>query len=64
MLAHVASACPQSAIGLAQLNMDTVRKLLAGEAAQIDADIDAILITQDNADECIQMYRERGLIAD
>ena len=44
--------------------MDTVYKLLTGEATQIDTDIDAVLITQDNVDQYIEMYRERGLITD
>ena len=58
------ATCLQSAIDLAALNLDTVHKLLTGEETQIDTDIDAVLITQDNADEYVEMYRERGQITD
>lgn len=61
---RLTATCLQSAIELAELNMDTVYKLLTGEATQIDTDIPAILITQDNVDEYIEMYRSRGLITD
>ena len=61
---RLTATCLQSAIDLAVLNMDTVYKLLTGEATQIDTDIDAVLITQDNVDQYIEMYRERGLITD
>lgn len=56
------STCLQSAIDLAALNMETVHKLLTGEETQIDTDIEAPLITVDNAAEFVTMYKERGLI--
>jgi len=52
----------QSAIDLAELVMSTVHQLLTGEADQIDVDIDAPLITIDNAEEFVEMFRERGQI--
>ena len=56
------STCLQSAIDLAELNLETVHKLLTGEEKQIDVDIDAPLITKDNAGEYVDMYTEKGLI--
>ena len=58
------ATCLQSAIDLAELNIETVHKLLTGEATQIDTDIDARLITKDNASEYVEVYRERGLITE
>ncbi len=56
------ATCLQSAIDLAELNMETVHKLLTGEETQIDTDIDAVFITKDNAAEYVDMYKSRGLI--
>lgn len=56
------STCLQSAIDLAELNMETVHKLLTGEEKQIDTNIDAVYITKDNAAEYVEMYKSRGLI--
>jgi inositol transport system substrate-binding protein len=56
------ATCLQSAIDLAELNMDTVHKLLTGEKSKIDVDIKEVLITKDNAGEFVTMYKERGLI--
>ncbi len=56
--------CLQSAIDLAELNMETVHKLLTGEETQIDTDIEEVLITKDNASEFVEMYRERGQITE
>ncbi|MDD3337587.1 MAG: sugar ABC transporter substrate-binding protein [Lachnospiraceae bacterium] len=56
------ATCLQSAIDLAELNMESVHKLLTGEETQIDTDIDAVLITKDNASEYVEMYKERGLL--
>lgn len=56
------STCLQSAIDLAELNMETVHKLLTGEEKQIDTNIDAVYITKDNASEYVEMYKSRGLI--
>lgn len=56
------STCLQSAIDLAELNLETVHKLLTGEEKQIDTDIDAPLINKDNVSEYVKMYKERGLI--
>lgn len=56
------ATCLQSAIDLAELNLETVHKLLTGEEKQIDTDIEEVLITKDNAEEYVKMYEERGLI--
>lgn len=56
------STCLQSAIDLAEANIETVHKLLTGEETQIDMDIDAVLITKENAQEYVDMYTDRGLI--
>ncbi len=55
------STCLQSAIDLAALNMETVHKLLTGEATQIDTDIDAPLVNKDNVDAYVEMYTARGM---
>lgn len=56
------ATCLQSAIDLAELNIESVHKLLTGEEEQIDTDIEAVLITKENASEFVEMYRERGLL--
>lgn len=56
------STCLQSAIDLAEANIDTVHKLLTGQETKIDMDIDAVLITKDNAKSYVDMYTARGLI--
>lgn len=56
------STCLQSAIDLASLNMETVHKLLIGEETKVDTDIEAPLVTKDNVDDYVNMYKERGLI--
>ena len=56
------STCLQSAIDLAELNMETVHKLLTGEEKQINTNIDAPLVNKDNVDQYVEMYKERGLI--
>lgn len=58
------ATCLQSAIDLAELNIDTVHKLLTGEEEQIDTDIEEVLITKDNVDEYVEMYTERGMITE
>lgn len=58
------ATCLQSAIDLAELNMETVHKLLTGEETQIDTDIEEVLITKDNASEFVEMYRGRGQITE
>jgi inositol transport system substrate-binding protein len=52
----------QSARDLAQLNLQAVHNLLTGAEEEIHEDIDAPLITEENADEYVEMYREAGLI--
>ena len=59
---RMTSTCLQSAGDLAALNMETVHKLLTGEAAQIDTDIEEVLIDADNVDEYIEMYKANGQI--
>lgn len=56
------STCLQSAIDLAEKNLDAVHRLLTKKDENINEDIDAILITKDNAQEYVEMYKERGLI--
>jgi len=58
------STCLQSAIDLADLNMDTVHKLLTGEATQIDTDIEEVLINADNVGEYVEMYKANGQITE
>ena len=58
------STCLQSAIDLAALNLDTVHKLLTGEETQIDTDIEEGLITADNVDEYVEMYKKNGQITE
>ncbi len=52
----------QNAQELAQLNMKTVHDLLTGAATEVNVDIGNPLITKDNAQEYIDMYKEAGLI--
>lgn len=52
----------QSAYDLAEALLETSHKLLTGEETQIDMDIDAPLITQDNVDEYIEMHKRAGAI--
>ena len=56
------STCLQSAIDLAEVNMETVHKLLTGEEKEIHTNIDAPLVNKDNVDQYVEMYKERGLI--
>lgn len=56
------STCLQSAIDLAELNMETVHKLLVGEEKQIETNIEEILITKENASEYVKMYKDRGMM--
>jgi len=56
------ATCLQSAIDLAELNLEVVHKLLTGEEMQIDTDIEEVLITADNAEEYVEMYKKRGLL--
>lgn len=58
------ATCLQSAIDLSELILDTVHRLLTGEEKQIDTDIAAPLITKENVDEYIKVYKERGLITE
>ena len=58
------ATCLQSAIDLAALNLDTVHKLLTGEETQIDTDIEEVLITADNVDEYVEMYKKNGQITE
>ncbi|MDR0885828.1 MAG: sugar ABC transporter substrate-binding protein [Clostridiales Family XIII bacterium] len=56
------ATCLQSAIDLAELNLQTVHDLLTGTEKQVDTMIEAVLITKDNATEFVEMYKERGLL--
>lgn len=57
------STCMQSAYDLSEKILDTVNKLVNKEKAQIDTDIDNPLVTKDNVDEYIEMYKKNGAIS-
>jgi inositol transport system substrate-binding protein len=52
----------QSAYDLATSLLDTTNKLLTGEETEINTDIDCPLITKDNVDQYIEMYKKAGAI--
>lgn len=52
----------QNAQELAELNMESVHKLLTGEEESINVDIGNPVITQDNVQEYIDLFTEAGLI--
>ena len=52
----------QSAIDIAELNLDIVNKLLTGEGTEFHVDVPAPLINKDNVQELIDVYISRGLI--
>lgn len=52
----------QNARELAQLNLEAVHDLLTGAEEEVNVDIGNPLITQDNAQEYIDLYKEAGLI--
>lgn len=52
----------QSAIDLGKLNMDAMHKLLTGEEKSIEKNVPAPLITKENVDQYIQMYKDNGQI--
>lgn len=53
----------QDAKELAQLNLKTVHDLLTGVEDQVDTDVGNPLITEENAAEFVEMYRETGQIS-
>lgn len=57
------STCMQSAYDLSEKILDTVNKLVNKEATQIDTDIDNPLVTKDNVDQYIEMYKKTGAIS-
>ena len=54
----------QSAIDLAKMNTEAVHAVLTGEkeVTDINDNVPAPLITADNVDEYIEMYKENGQI--
>lgn len=56
------STCLQSAYDLAEKIMETVNKLVKKEETQIDTDIGNPLVTKDNVDRYIDMYKKTGAI--
>lgn len=52
----------QNAQEIAQLNLKAVHDLLTGAEEEVNADIGNPLITKDNAQEYIDLYKEAGLI--
>lgn len=52
----------QNAAELAQLNMEAVRDLLSGTEDEVNVDVGNPLITTENAQEYIDLYKEAGLI--
>ena len=57
------STCMQSAYDLSAKILDTVNKLVNKEAEQIDTDIDNPLVTKENVDQYIEMYKKTGAIS-
>ena len=57
------STCMQSAYDLSEKILETVNKLVNKEATQIDTDIDNPLVTKDNVDQYIEMYKKTGAIS-
>ena len=57
------STCMHSAYDLSEKILDTVNKLVNKEATQIDTDIDNPLVTKDNVDQYIEMYKKTGAIS-
>lgn len=59
------STCLQSAIdpGCSE-PLTQLHKLLTGEETQIDTDIEEVLITADNVDEYVEMYKKNGQITE
>ncbi|GAB3616109.1 hypothetical protein GCM10027416_06660 [Okibacterium endophyticum] len=54
----------QNARELAQLNLKAVHDLLTGAEDEVNVDVGNPLITKDNAQEYVDLYREAGLIED
>ena len=54
----------QSAIDLAKMNAEAIHTVLTGEKkiTDINDNVPAPLITSDNVDEYIQMYKDNGQI--
>lgn len=52
----------QNARELAELNMKAVHDLLTGSAEEVNVDIGNPLITKDNVQEYIELYKQTGLI--
>lgn len=52
----------QNAKELAELNLSTVHDLLTGAEDEVNVDIGNPLITADNVDEYLELYKEAGLI--
>ncbi len=52
----------QNAQELSQLNMEAVHDLLTGAEDEVNVDVGNPLITKDNAQEYIDLYKEAGLI--
>ena len=42
--------------------LDTSNKLLSGETKQLDTDIENPLVTKDNVDQYIEMFKKTGAI--
>lgn len=52
----------QSAIELAELNMQTVHDLLTGRKTKVDGDIRTTIVNKVNVGKYLEIYAERGLI--
>lgn len=61
---EITSTCLQSAIELAEANMETVHQLLTGEEKKINKSIRTTVINKVNVEKYIEQYTERGLIAE
>ena len=61
---EITSTCLQSAIELAEVNMETVHQLLTGKEKEINKSIRTTVVNKVNVEKYIKQYTERGLIAE
>lgn len=59
---HMTATVMQDTDEMAQLNLDAAAKLLTGEEEVIEATMEAILITEENVDEYLDLYVEKGAL--
>lgn len=59
---HMTATVMQDTDEMARLNLDAAAKLLTGEEEVIEAEMEAILITEENVDEYLDLYVEKGAL--